>query len=109
MKRRPFFLMEVLIGVVLVGLFAVVSIRGAFKVVHKQRALIKEMEGAMEADRLRMEVIRECWGMVEQMDDKFRKINDRFMVRSRQGENGAYLLQIKDQQSKEKYSYLVTR
>lgn len=61
MKRRSFFLLEVLIAILLVGGFASVSIFGAFRVVRQQQKLLEAIEKTLKFDRLYMKVIAECY------------------------------------------------
>ena len=106
-KRHPFFLLEVLIAVILVGGFAYLSIHGAFRVIYQQRKLLKAIEDSIDADRNRMKVIADYWNKVESLLNK--EVSGNFKVSRKEAKNGKYyLLEIEDIKSKEAYNYLVT-
>jgi hypothetical protein len=108
MKRRSFFLLEVLIAVMLIGGFAYLSIHGAFKLIGKQKQMLTLLQGSMEADVKRMKVIEECWNKVETFAKK--ETIDGFEIKSKVAKEGkSYLLIIEDKTRKETYSYFVTK
>ncbi|MBP7074505.1 MAG: hypothetical protein KBA81_03880 [Rhabdochlamydiaceae bacterium] len=103
MKRRPFFLLEVLIAVILVGGFAYLSIYGAFRVIRTQRSHLKKIQETLEFDRRYMNAITENW-----KDPKNPKDVHGFSVKCEEGQDGkAYLLTLKE--SEKSYQYLVVK
>jgi hypothetical protein len=111
MKRRPFFLLEALIATLLIGIFSYLSIHGSFRLMHKQKQMIKAIEDTIDADLKRMQVIERCWNTIDTfVGSHFQKIDNRFWVKSKQAEiKKYYLLEVEDRQRQETYSYLVTR
>lgn len=103
MKRRPFFLLEVLIAVILVGGFAYLSIFGAFRVIRTQREHLKQIEKTLEFDRRYMNAITENW-----KDPESPKNAHGFSVTAKKGEDGkTYLMTFKD--AEQSYQYLVVK
>ncbi len=116
MKRRPFFLLEVLIAAALVGVFAFLSIHGAFRLARQQKKLLKEIEGSIDADRRRMKVIADCWSKVETYvndNDDYTAVEGGFCVKSTPDKTEKhYLLKVKEgkpKQRRKSYCYLVTK
>lgn len=104
MKRRSFFLLEVLIAIVLVGGFACLSIYGAFKVLDKERKLLKEIEKTLNFDRAYMKAIAEC--SKEEHLQKKEHVVGGVKVQITQGKDDEhYLLSVNNK----KYRYLVTK
>jgi hypothetical protein len=108
MRRRSFFLLEVLIAVMLIGGFAYLSIHGAFKLIGKQKQMLNLLQGSMEADVKRMKLIELCWNKVETLAKK--ETIEGFEVKSKVAKEGkSYLLKVKDKKSGETFSYFVTK
>ncbi len=109
MRRRSFFLLEVLIAVILIGGFAYLSIHGAFQMIHKQRKLLREISESMEADNSRMDAIAHFWKDVDKIEENGETYNN-FKVKKKVAEEGKfYLLEIEDKSRKETFSYFVTK
>jgi hypothetical protein len=111
MKRRSFFLLEVLIAAILVGGFAYLSIHGAFRVIYKQRKLLNEIENSIEADRKRMKVLEKYWSKVETLLDPKGIKEEGFKVTCTRvdhvNKEKYYLLKLND--GKETYCYCVAK
>ena len=108
MRRRPFFLLEVVVATILIGAFAFLSIRGSFKAIGKEYKQLETLKVAMQADLDRMEVIQECWNKVESISKQSIMVKS-YQVKCEIGRDGtSYLLTVKFPKG-EKYHYLVKR
>ena len=103
MKRHPFFLLEVLIGTVLVGVFAYLSIFGAFRVIRTQREYLKQIEETLEFDRRYMKAITENW-----KDPQHPKNVHGFSVTCKEGQDEKVFL-LTFEYAKKTYQYLVVK
>ena len=93
----------------LIGAFAYLSIRGAYRAIGKEREQLQRLEAAMQADIDRMAAIEECWSQVESIDDTWREMGN-WKVKCKAGLKGRYLLTVKNRQPQStEYHYLVQR
>ena len=105
MKRRSFFLLEVLIAVLLIGSFAYLSMRGFFTVIGKQRKLVKELKDSMTSDLKRTDLVVKYWNAVTKNNkDK----EDGYTVELVEGEKDKYYL-LKLKKSEEEYCYFIDK
>lgn len=111
MKRRPFFLIEVLIATLLIGVFSVLSIHGAFRTIHEQTKQLAALEEMIESDCARMDLVVRCWKSPEPyLGKKKIKVDNRFEVRCKKIESqGCYRLEISDTKSHKNYTYFIER
>ena len=103
--RRSFFLLEVLIAVLLIGMFAYMSINGAFRVLKKQSQLLKELENSRRSDLTKMDLIEKHWNRVDALEEEIQE--NGFKIKCKKGASGFYLLELSN--SQEKFSYLVKK
>lgn len=103
--RRSFFLLEVLIAVMLIGMFAYMSIHGAFKVLKKQTQLLKELENSRRSDLTKMDLIEKHWNNIDALEAEIHE--NGFKIKSKKSTQGYYLLELSNAQ--EKFSYLVKK
>jgi hypothetical protein len=96
MKRRPFFLLEVLIATILVGLFAHLLIHGAFKVVIQEREMLQKLVQARNDDKIRMDLVVRYWKDIEPIPkEKPRKENGYAIWCLEAKKDELYLLNLK--------------
>ncbi len=107
MTRRPFFMLEVLIATILVGVFAYFSIHGSFKVIHKQRKMLQELSTARENDVKRMELVEKYWNEVESLLKKT-VVDGNYKVSCLEAKKDKYYL-LKIEGNKESFSYFVSK
>ncbi len=103
--RRPFFLLEVLIAVMLIGMFAYMSIHGAFRVLKKQSQLLTELENSRRSDLAKMDLIEKYWNNIDALEEEIQ--DNGFKIKSKKATQGYYLLELSNTQ--EKFAYLVKK
>lgn len=103
MRRRPFLLLEVIIAIVLVGLFASVSLGALLRAVQRQSGMVQSLQKMRQIDLERMHLIEEYWNRLEELKERPIKVTGAskavFEV-SCQGNEKAYLLVIREVGSK---------
>lgn len=97
--------MEVLIAVMLIGMFAYMSIHGAFSVLKKQSQLLSELENSRRSDLLKMDLIEKYWNSIDALSEEVHE--NGFKIKSKKATQGYYLLELSN--SQEKFSYLVKK
>lgn len=107
MTRRPFFMLEVLIATILVGVFAYISIHGSFKVIHKQRKMLQELSTARENDVKRMELVEKYWNKAESLVGES-VVEGSYTVSCLEAKKDKYYL-LKIKGNKESFSYFVAK
>jgi type II secretory pathway pseudopilin PulG len=104
-KRHPFFLLEVLIAVILVGGFAYLLIHRTFGVISKEKKLLKELANSREEDIKRMDLIAKYWSQVASIAEKGPIKDGGYTISSKEGKKDKYyLLEIKKRKT---FSYYV--
>ncbi len=66
-RKSPFFLLEVMIAVILVGIFSYFSLQSAFKTLNIHRKFLRELEYSRLTDLKRMEVIEAYWNKAREL------------------------------------------
>ncbi len=108
MKKHPFFLLEVLIAVILVGSFAYFSIHSVFKSLAKEGKMLKEFTASLEADKERMQIIVDYWKKVK-TSQKPVDLKEGYKIKIQDAKDGKhYLLKIQLPGEKEAFCCLVT-
>ena len=95
-----------MIAAALVGIFAFLSIEGAFKVIYQQKKHLTEIENSIESDRKQMIVLEKYWSKVETLLDPEGIEENDFKITCKEKEK-YYLLTLA--KGKEKYCYFVTK
>lgn len=109
MKRRPFFLLEVLIATVLVGVFAYFSIHGSFNVIYRQKKMLQELSTARINDAKRIDLVAMYWNEAKSLVKK-PVVHDNYKVSCLEAKKDKYyLLTIKDKKAEESFSYFVSK
>lgn len=67
--RRPLFLLEIVIALVLVGMFAMGFLGSGARYVTQERKALLELEFERQKDLFRMEVISACWKEIQDFDE----------------------------------------
>lgn len=106
-------LLEVMIAVLLVGLFASVSLGMLRRAVRGQSRMVQAVQKRRQIDLDRMRLIERCWGHMEELKKTPIQVKGAsgitFEVSSQGGENN-HLLIIKEAGSKKKpYYFLCSR
>jgi hypothetical protein len=66
-RKRPFFLLEIVISIFLVGLFSVYFLRSSIHCLYQERKALLDLEFEREFDLRRMNLIRSNWNKIEQL------------------------------------------
>ncbi len=103
MKRRSFFLLEVLIAIILVGGFAYLSIHGAFRVLGNERKFLKKIQKTLDFDRAYMKAIEECY-KEENLQKEELKVGGVKVTITQGKDDEHYLLKVN-----KKHSYFLTK
>ncbi len=60
-RKRSFFILEIVIAMVLVGLFSVYFLRASIKHLHQERQALLVLEFEWQNDLRKMEILKENW------------------------------------------------
>jgi len=71
-RKKPFFLLEIVIAIFLVGLFSTYFLRSSIKCLHQERKALLDLEFERLYDLKRMELIVNNWHNVDQLPAKGR-------------------------------------
>ena len=66
-QKRPFFLLEIVISIFLVGLFSVYFLRSSIHCLYQERKALLDLEFEREFDLRRMKLIRSNWSKIEHL------------------------------------------
>ncbi|HEX2579639.1 MAG TPA: hypothetical protein VHK67_04465 [Rhabdochlamydiaceae bacterium] len=69
-RKKPFFLLEIVIAIFLVGLFSSYFLRSSIKCLHQERQALLDLEFERLYDLKRMELIVSNWHKVDQLPAK---------------------------------------
>jgi len=69
-RRKPFFLLEVVIAIALVALFVTYFIHSSLKQLLREEKEIAELKVGWQDDLWKMEVLTECWKNIEEVPKK---------------------------------------
>lgn len=125
-RKRPFFLLEIVIAIFLVGLFSAYFLRSSISCLYQERKALLDLQFEKEYDLHRMTLISENWQKVDQLPSlerdakedqrKFEvKMSDKSYFRTKtfkvfcpKKHEKAYDLCIKEE-GKKKYHFLVMK
>jgi hypothetical protein len=108
MKRRSFFLLEVLIATILIGGFAYISFNSAFRIFHKQKKMLTEIKDSMDRDLQIMDTIQESWNIVETVIKASKKTKHGFYISCKEGQNKKqFLLELRREEGATPFFYYV--
>jgi hypothetical protein len=66
-RKRPFFLLEIVIAIFLVGVFSAYFLRSSIGYLYQERNALIEMELERQVDLKRMDLIGDNWHKVDQL------------------------------------------
>lgn len=69
-RKRPFFLLEIVIAISLVGLFSTYFLRSSFGYLYGERKALLELEFERQFDLKRMELLTQVWNTVAHLPSK---------------------------------------
>lgn len=75
-RKKPFFLLEIVIAIFLVGLFSAYFLRSSIKCLHQERQALLDLEFERLYDLKRMELIGKNWHCVDQLPAKGRETKE---------------------------------
>jgi len=75
-RKKPFFLLEIVIAIFLVGLFSAYFLRSSIKCLHQERKALLDLEFERLYDLKRMELIGNNWHKVDQLPAKGREAQE---------------------------------
>lgn len=66
-RKRPFFLLEIVIAIFLVGLFSIYFLRSSIHCLYRERTALLDLEFEREFDLKRMKLLSSNWGIAEHL------------------------------------------
>jgi hypothetical protein len=69
-RKKPLFLLEIVIAIFLVGLFSVYFLRSSIHYIYQERKALLELGFEKEYDLKRMELLQAHWRLVDQLPSK---------------------------------------
>jgi len=69
-RKRPFFLLEIVIAIALVGLFSAYFLRSSIGYLYQERKALLELEFERQFDLKRMELLTNNWPRVDRLPQK---------------------------------------